>query len=742
MGERGLRFAAVLLLLSLNAIVAVGQIAAGHTNLADPFFGVDKGGNTVPGAAVPFGFVEFSPDTVQQETNGYSSHAAIMGFSPTHVSGTGGNSKYGNFRVTPLAGPLSVGNLNFAKSDERASPGYYSVALQQEHGSVLSELTGTRMVGVARFTFPAGAEGNVVLEASSHVLIAQRATHAEATVLDERHIAGSANLTGGWNPAPYKIYFHAEFNRPALRSGTWTAKAGSAQVNPGERHVEGEQKSDYRNRVGAFAVFDTARDRTVEMKIAVSFLSVEKARSNLEQETREDAFNSVRAQAEAAWEKTLSLIQVNGGSEAQRRVFYSSLLRAHYMPHDLSGENAWWQSSEPHYEDFYTLWDTFRTVHPLFTLIEPERQREMLRSLIDTYRHTGWLPDARIAGANGLTQGGSNGDVLVADALVKGLTGIDYATAYEALRKDADVESPDPLNEGRQLEDYKRLGYMSLSFNRSASRSMEYAYDDFCISEVAQRLGHPEDARRYLARSANWANLWDPAKRCIRPRYADGKWLENYNCDHEYPDNTTEWWDAPFYEGSGIQYSTYVPHDVRGLIDRLGGDAAFVAWLDDFFDRNLYNPGNEPDLLAPYLYIHAGRPDRAAERVRALLALQYHPGRDGLPGNDDAGTMSSWYVWGALGLYPNAGQPFYYIGSPVFTHSMIALGGGKTLVIDAPETSERNLYVQSAEWNGVPFNRAWLKHSEIITGGRLLLHMGPTPSQWGRADRPPNGVSQ
>ena len=736
------RLSTILCILISGVGFAWAQATPTPSELADPFFGVDNGGNTVPGSTVPFGFVEFSPDTVHQSTSGYSSKHAIIGFSPTHVSGTGGNSKYGNFRVTPLAGPLSVANLSFEKSDEHALPGYYSTVLKQDHGTVLSELTATRMVGVARFTFPAGSEGNMILEATSHILLDQRATQAEATVIDDRHISGSASLTGGWNPAPYKLYFYAEFNRPAVRSGTWTAKPGAWQVNANERHVEGEQGSDYRNRVGAFAAFDTSKDRVVELKLAVSFVSVDKARSNLESEMLQENFDSLRRRTEDAWKKVLSTIQVTGGTDAQRRVFYSSLLRAHYMPHDLSGENVWWESTEPHYEDFYTLWDTFRTVHPLFTLIEPERQRDMVRSLIDTYRHTGWLPDSRIAGANGLTQGGSNGDVLVADALVKGLTGIDYRTAYEALLKDAEVESPEPLNEGRQLEDYKRLGYMSLSYTRSASRTLEYAYDDFCIAEVARILGHADDARRYSARSANWSNLWDSTKRCTRPRYADGRWLENYSCEHEFPDNTLQWWDWPFYEGSGIQYSTYVPQDVLGLIAKVGGDNAFVAWLDDLFDRKLYNPGNEPDLLAPYLYLHAGRPDRTAERVRALLASEYHPGRDGLPGNDDAGTMSSWYIWGAIGLYPNAGQPLYYIGSPLFTHTVVHLGGDKAFVIDAPDTSGRNRYVQSAELNGIALDRAWLTHAEVAAGGRLLLRMGSTPSLWGRTDRPPNGIHQ
>jgi predicted alpha-1,2-mannosidase len=704
------------------------------TQLVDPFVGADAGGNTVPGAAVPFGFVELSPDTTNADTSGYASAGQVIGFSATHVSGTGGDSKYGNFRVTPTAGPLRVGHLRFAKSDESASPGYYAVTLGGDCGRIRCELTATRLSGVERFTFPAGADGNVILDVSSRVKLAQRATHAEVNVVDDTHISGAASFTGGWNPGAYTLYFFAVFNRPMKSRGTWTADLGSTLTVPGQRHQVGDQTHDYANQAGAYAVFDTTKDRVVEMKLGVSFVSVEQARANV---VRED-FDAVRRQAEDAWERVLSKIEVTGGTDAQRRIFYTALYRAHYMPHDLTGENVWWQSSEPHYEDFYTLWDTFRTLHPLFTLIQPERQRDIARSLIDTYRHTGWLPDARIAGWNGMTQGGSNGDVLIADAMVKGLAGIDYETAYQALVKDAEVESERPLNEGRQLADYKRLGYMSLTLNRSASRTLEYAYDDFAISEVARELGKTEDAEKYLKRSGNWANLWDPRTHCIRPRYADGTWLENYDCEHEYPDSTTEWWDAPFYEGRPIQYSTYVPHDVQGLIQRLGGDAAFTAWLDDLFDRKLYTQGNEPDLLAPWLYIHAGRPDRSADRVRANLASEYREGREGLPGNDDAGTMSSWYVWGAMGLYPNAGQPFYYIGSPVFARVAIDLGGGRKFVIEAPGTSAANRYVQSAELNGKKLDRAWLTHAQIAGGGRLVLVMGPAPSEWGRGERPPS----
>ena len=721
-------------------------LAQGSTDLdpplsrwVDSFVGVDNGGATVPGAAVPFGFVELSPDTTHGDTSGYSSAGAIIGFSQTHVSGTGGGSKYGNFRVTPVAGPLSVGNLNFARSDEQASPGYYAVTIAGDRGGIRCELTASRLVGMERFTFPTGTEGNIVLDASSHVLLSQHATHAEATVVDATHVSGSASFVGGWNPAPYTLFFFAELSRPMLRSGTWTANMGSEQIETGRTHIEGDQSRDYLNHLGTFAVFDTTSDPVVQVKIAVSFISVEKARMNLDDQIPGWDFNSIRRRAENLWEDVLGKIRVSGGTEAQRRIFYSALYRSHFMPHDLTGENVWWASAEPHYEDFYTLWDTFRTLHPLLTLIQPERQRDMIRSLLDTYRHTGWLPDARIAGANGFTQGGSNGDVLIADAVVKGMKGFDYQTAYEALVKNADVKPDDPMIEGRQLEDYKRLGFMSLSQNRSASRTLEYAYDDFCVSEVARALGRNEEADNYLRRSSNWANLWDAEKRCIRPRYADGRWLENFSGETAYPDTSTaEWWDVPFYEGSALQYSTFVPHDVRGLIERLGGDEAFTRWLDDLFDRKLYDPTNEQDLLAPYLYIHAGRPDRTADRLRELLETSYHESRGGLPGNDDSGTMSSWYVWGAIGLYPNAGQAYYYIGSPLFRGISIDLGSGRSFVIEAAESSPENRYVQHAELNGKPLDRAWLTHSEIVSGGRLVLRLGSVRSDWGANKRPPS----
>ncbi len=365
----------------------------------------------------------------------------------------------------------------------------------------------------------------------------------------------------------------------------------------------------------------------------------------------------------------------------------------------------------------------------------------MVQSLLDTYTHTGWLPDARIGGANGMTQGGSNGDVLLADALVKHLPGVDSQLAYAAARKDATTGVSDDRSwyEGRQLDDWTHLGYMSLAYQRSATRTLEYAADDYSVATIAHLLGNDEDAQRFLKSSSNWKNLWDPSLRCIRPRYADGVFLENFECDHLYPDSLLLWWDAPFYEGSSTQYSTYVPQDFDGLIHALGGKEAATRWFDRLFDQQLYTQGNEPDLLAAYTYIYMGRQDRTAERVRTILAKEYHIGRAGLPGNDDAGTMSSWFVWSSIGLYPLAGQPIYFIGSPIFTAATIHLAEGKTFSIRATNADASAKYVQSAELNGKPLHRAWLTHSEIAAGGELKLRMGTTPTHWD-TELPPNGA--
>jgi predicted alpha-1,2-mannosidase len=686
----------------------------------DPFIGVDGEGNVYPGAGVPFGFARVSPDTTRASPAGYSSSGQILGFSQTHVSGVGGGgSMYGNLRLTPVSGRLRVPETGSGFRGERAAPGSYAVSLTRP--GVRAEMTATRLGGLLRFGFGRRGGRHLVLDASSAVGVpgAPRPLGARLRVVGRRAVEGSVRMAGGWNEARYTLHFALRFDRPFRRAGTFRGERASRRR---------ALRSGRGTRAGAWASF---AQRGVTARIGLSFRSVGRARRNLARELGRRSLARVRGAARRAWGSVLGRIHVEGGSRAERRLLATGLYRSHLMPHDLSGENAWWRSRKPHYEDFYTLWDTHRTLHPLLALLQPRRQSQMVESLVDTYRHTGWIPTARIAGANGQTQVGSLAGVLVAEARAKGLRGIDYRTALRALVKDAEVESPRPLRHGRQLRDYLSLGYLSLSEGRSASRTLEYAYADSALADLAASLGRGDLAARYRWRSGSWANLWDPATRTVRPRSRDGRFLSPFD-----PDRLYTGFADPYYEGTARQWSTFVPHDIPGLMARVGGREAFVRWLDALFSGGRFSPGNEHDLLAPWLYLYAGRHDRTAAVMRRLLGDEWAPRRDGLPGNDDAGALSSWYVWGAIGLFPHAGRSTVFIGSPLFRRVRIAVGRRRSFVIEAPATAPGRPYVARATLNGRPLDRAWLSHRELTRGGRLVLSMSERPGSFG-AGRPP-----
>lgn len=717
------------------------------------FMGVDGGGEQIPGPYLPFGFAKPSPDTVGKgATSGYRSFRKCIGFSQTHVLGTGGGGKYGNFRITPITGSMSSLKPKSAiaagadLANESAEPGYYRATLTRNGDTgtaVEAALTATRMCAVHRYTFKAGQTANLLLDVTSGIDLewGQYPVRCQASFSGGNALEISGTFEGGWNYGRYRLYAVVVFSRIPQSYGMWDDDAVSAGQRSRAAGNVGRSQ-----RVGVYATFGTDTDQAVEVRVALSFKSIARAWENYGHQVSGRSFSTVLSAARAAWDDALGTIAVDGGTSDQRSVFYTSLLQTQAMPHDLTGENVWWGSRSAHYEDYYAIWDTFRTVHPLLTLIQPRRQAAMVQSLVETYVHTGWMPDARIAGNNGQTQGGTNGDVLVADALVKGLSGIDYKKAYEALRKNADEESTAPSTVGRRMTDYQTNGGwipidqspwtpsdpQSDWWGRSASRTLEYNYDDFCIATVAQAQGDAANATRYRDRSSGWQNLWDSSSSAIRPRYKNRTWLSDYDRDKLYTG-----WHEPFYEGTGRQYSTFVPHDTQKVINLLGGDAQYVGWLDELFEGR-YTHDNEPELLAAWLYIHAGKPARTALRVRNILAGRYGKARDGLPGNNDAGALTAYYVWGAIGLFPNAGQPYYYIGSPVFTETRIKVAGG-TFTIRAAGTSATNLYVQSATLNGVTHDRAWLSHDDVVKGGTLVLTMGSSDrSSWGTGvnDRP------
>jgi predicted alpha-1,2-mannosidase len=748
--RRFARLSCAYLFILFYAIVALprlqGQAQSGHSGVAsDPvqsvygFLGVDWGGNTFVGAAVPFGMVKLGPDMESFDGKpskfGYMSGGHVLGFSHLHLSGASG--KYGNILVAPVTGPLDLTDIKSARSDEENHPGYYAAKLTRYKTFV--ELTATRRVGMHRYTFPASSQSHITIDLA-HCLNkgtgpeSQRFLGAEVHVLSNREAEGVGRYTGGWNKGgEYKVYFYIVLDTPTASVQTYTDGALSFAR-------DASVSTDL--PIGAVFNLTTRAGQVVQAKVAISFVSMEQARQTVRQEAPGWNFDEVRAASSKAWNHALSKIELHGETDSKRVQFYTAMYHTMLMPSDRTGENPLWQSTEPYYDDYYAIWDTFRSSGPLFTLIDPDRQRDLIRSLIDIYRHTGYMPDARSGNDNGRTQGGSNANVVIADAWVKGLKGIDYATAFEAMLKDASVPPANAQKEGRGgILDYNAKGYVTLADERSGSRTVEYAYDDFAIAELACGLGRDSEAKLFAGRAHNWENLWDKDLSAegfhgfLRPRNADGTWAEpNFLVRGTWPDF--------FYEGDLWTYSTYAPQDIRKLIALSGGNETFVRRLDNIFFRKHFDVTNEPGFLIPVMYDWAGRPDKTAEIINALLEQAFTDQRSGIPGNDDSGAMSSWFIFNSIGFYPNAGQDIYLIGTPSFPEVEIKLSNGKSLHIEARnlDSEHINRYIQSATLNGMPLDNAWFRHGQIANGGTLAFTMGPEPSAWGRAV-PPSSMS-
>lgn len=715
------------------------SLAANHVyaDAVDPFLGTDWGGKVFIGSTVPFGMVKVGPDMEDFDghpsSNGYSSTGRILGFSHLHLSGASG--KYGNILVAPLTGPLALGDIKSGRSDEVASVGYYGAHLTRY--GIKAELTSTHRVGLHRYTFPQSQEAHITLNLD-HVLNkgpgseSQKFSGGELQVVSNTTLEGFGRYSGGWgNGAEYKVYFHLVADHPARQTRTWSGDGLSTAAHVS---VSSDQP------IGATLDYVTTANEAVQVKVGISFVSVEQAQHNVETEMPDWSFAKVHDQAVAQWDQALARIKVRNPTDSQRRQLYTALYHTMLMPSERTGENPSWQSNEPYYDDYYTIWDTFRSSGPLLTLIAPERQRDIVRSVIDIYRHEGYMPDGRSGNSNGRTQGGSNADVMIADAFEKGMTGIDYETALAAMVKNAEVPPSDPQKEGRGgLLEYNSKGYISLMSERSGSRTVEYAYDDFALAEIACGLNHPAEAQRYAARAGNWENLWDPTltqegvQGFLRPKQADGGWAEpNLLRRGTWPDF--------FYEGDLWTYSLYAPQDVRKLIELSGGNDTFVKRLDRLFYYRHFDMSNEPGFLIPMLYDWAGRPDKAADIIVLALEREFLDSRGGIPGNDDSGAMSSWLTFQLLGIYPNAGQGIYLIGTPSFPEAEIVLAPGRVLHIIAHniDSGHVNRYVQSATLNGAPLDTGWFRHAQIKDGGTLILEMGSEPSSWGTHTPPPS----
>ena len=733
---RSVSFIVLCLFLSIFVIPAR---ADNNADYIDPRIGTEGAGGTLIGPSLPFGMIKPGPDTGSNDQNsGWSHSGDINGFSQTHVSGTGGGCKYGNILIQPTVGPIDVANLSSPRENETANLCYYSVNLKRYN--VKAEITTAARAALYRFTFPATDQAHIIFDAA-HCLSSdlnlgegQQLSASSIQILSPREIAGSSSVTSGWNKQSnsYTVYFYAMLDTPASSSQT------------GEIPAVEKIKSGDVNSTGAWLTFTTTAGQAIQLKIGISFVSIDQARANTKEITGFD-FEKTRTAAIDIWNKALSPIQITGGTLPQKKLFYTCVYHAMLMPVDRTGENPLWKSSEPYYDDFYTIWDTFRSSSPLLTLIAQSRQTDIVRALIDIEKHDGFLPDGRSGNFNGRSQGGSNADTLIADAYVKKLPGINWDDAYAAVVKDAEVPPVDQFKEGRGgLEDWHTLGYCSMEgVDRSPGKSMEYAYNDFGIGLMAKGLGKKNDAATYFKRAGQWQNLWDANfseggfSGFIRSRHRNGDWKKDFTAMQG-----CSWNGDTFYEGNSWTYSFFVPQDVATLISKCGGNAIFVNRLDAFFNvPGRCDVADEPFFLTPYLYIWAGRQDKTAERVNYILTHNYSARPGGLPGNDDSGAMGSWYAFGAMGFFPNAGQDIYLIGTPMFPEIQLALANGKTFTIHADNLTDKNIYVTSATLNGQPLNSAWIRQADIINGGTLQLQMGSQPNTWPSGPPPPSPLS-
>ena len=732
----------------------------------DPMIGTLGSGFEYPGPSAPFGMVQLSPDT--DFYFGYTGYmyndANITGFSHVHIAGMGVHSA-GNLPFMPTVGLVTTTDARLYKSafdhtTEEASAGYYRVLL--ERYGIDAELTAGTRVGMHRYTFPPSPQANLILDVGRSVKgfndrpEGPNYHQSSIDVVDDRTVLGTADSEQG-----YTVHFAARFDRPFASFGTWKSGAGAPVTGQASAAGDG---------AGGVVTFDTTGDRDVIVKVGISFVSRENALLNLDEELPDSAagsdFESLRQRTRGEWNDALQTIDVTGNDLDKTR-FYSALYHVQQHPNvyqDVNGEymghdDQVHRSAHTHYANF-SLWDTYRGQNSLLATIQPERYRDMVRSLLDIYREAGRLPKWAL---NDALPDFMNGDPIhqtIADAFCRGVvTGVDRELLWEALRKQAfDLRrewAPGYLDRGWVARTGEQGG--------GASGSFEFAIADFALALIADELGHDVERDALLERAASYRNLIDPDSGFARPRNADGSWKDPY-----LPEHFEDW-----KEGTGWQYTWLAPHDARGLFDLIGGsgregDATVRERLDTFFSTalsdgagpavsevqsritlfglgyfgNQYAPSNEHDLHAPYLYDYVGEPWKTQAISRSYQSL-FRPTPDGLPGNDDLGSMSGWFVWSALGFYPMThGAPVYVTGSPMFEEAVIRpVGEDVELTISAPGASLLNKYVQSAKLGQEALGRVWFTHGDLLRAGEIEFTMGPLANKsWGSgaSDAPPS----
>lgn len=709
----------------------------------------------IPGVTAPFGMVRLSPDTefflgslfgkekTVSTAGYYYGDRKIMGFSHTRMIGTGAYDG-GHFRVVPTVGDDGQRNYlkgkysKFSHRDEVAFPGYYAVRFSGQ--KILAELTASERVGLHRYTFSGKEVPHILIDVSS-ALGKGKTTEGEVVINAGKQEVSGAIRTFGSFAGRYggeKIYFFARFSQPFSGYSVWSG--GNLYQNLPAVHGE---------KVGADICFNKKGvDQVVELKLGISYVSIANARANLETEAGSVSFDHMVTRAKQAWEDKLASISIEGGSDDRKRIFYTALYHSLQMPtlfNDVNGDYMGFdkkvhQTTGFRYFTDLSLWDTFRTVHPLFTLISPDNQRDMMVSLVKMCEQGGVLP--RWPSGYGYTGSmlGASADIVLTETYLKGIQNFDVQTAYQAMRKAALAihVRRDGFNPREGMADCLKYHYCPEDLmDQSVSKTLEYAYADDAVSKLADALGYKEDATLFREHSQFYKNVWNPETQYFHPRSASGAFVKKFKpLKLTYLDFDREYTNG-YVEGSALQWRWALFFDPEGLISLFKSREYFVNELNNFFERSdpkrgtwspgsYYWHGNEPDIHAAYLFNSAGRPDLTQKWVRWILDHKYGDRYDGIDGDDDAGTLSSWYVFSSLGFYPVAGSDLYQIGTPLFKKASVKIGD-QILNIVAENYSPRNKYVRRVWLNDLLLDRYWFKHAEIASGGTLRFEMSDQP---------------
>lgn len=698
-----------------------------YTQYVDPFIGAADNGHTFPGACRPFGMIQTSPVTGAVGWRYCSEYmyadSIIWGFTQTHLNGTG-CMDLGDILVMPFTGERhrtwDAYRSSFSKTSENATPGYYTVTLDQ--AKVKAELTATTHAALHRYTYEQADSASILIDLQHGPACNEKQYHSQVNSC-EVNWENDSTLTGHVNNKVWvdqDYYFVMQFSRPVIDH----FELPMAEIEKGKRLV---------------ASFNIQPGEEVLMKVALSTTGVEGAKANMAAEVPEWDFEGIRTAAKADWNSYLSRIEVEGTDE-EKTNFYTSFYHALIQPNEISDVDGRYRNAADSvvnatggkFYSTFSLWDTYRAAHPFYTLMVPERVDGFINSLVDQAEVQGYLPIWGLWGKENFCMVANHGVSVVAEAYAKGFRGFDAERAFNAIKQTQTVSHPLKSN----WENYMKYGYFptDLTEAESVSSTLESVYDDYAAADMAKRMGKTEDAAYFARRADFYKNLFDSSTQFMRPKKSDGTWKSPFNPSQI---GHAESVGGDYTEGNAWQYTWHVQHDVPGLIALFGGEEPFLNKLDSLFTLKLettqadvtgligqYAHGNEPSHHVTYLYALAGRPERTQELIREIFDTQYSPKPNGLCGNDDCGQMSAWYMFSAMGFYPvNPVSGEYVFGAPQLPEFVLHLADGKTFTIKAEGLSEANKYVKSITLNGEPYTKNFISHADIVKGGTLVYQM-------------------